>query len=296
MSSTLETLAVIFDFDDTLVPDSTTKLLQEHGMDPKKFWRREVKELVCQGYDPSLAYLRAMLDNIGCGKPLGELTKKDLHDFGRRLDADFYPGLPGLFEDLEKRVKRYKGVDIKFYVISGGLQEVIEGSGIIQKYFGSVYGSQLAGDSDNGVLKYIKRCITFTEKTRYLFEINKGFKPSRTRRNPYLVNENVPLDKRPIPFQNMIYVGDGLTDIPCFSLVQKGAGEKIGGTAFGVFDPVRKRSAKWVLTKLLKTGRVISSQAPAYRDSDALGSLLRATVATRCSEISVKRRAAERQP
>lgn len=290
MSSSLETIAVIFDFDDTLVPDSTTKLLQEHGMDPKEFWRRDVKKLVLQGYDPSLAFLRLLLDNIGTDKKLGELRNDDLRDFGRRLSSDFYPGLSDLFRDLRKRVGKFVGIDIKFYVVSGGLQEVIEGSDINSHHFSSIYGSQLTGDTDDGVLKYIKRCITFTEKTRFLFEINKGIKPARTRRNPYLVNKAVKPDKRPVPFRNMIYVGDGYTDIPCFSLVEKGAGEE-GGMSFGVFDPARRQSAKWALTQLLKA-RKIPTYEPKYHRTDALGSIIRTQVAETCARIRLERRKA----
>ena len=73
----------------------------------------------------------------------------------------------------------------------------------------------------------IKRCVTFTEKTRFLFEINKGISPSAAAAQPHLVNQLIREEDRPIPFANMIYVGDGLTDIPCFSLIEKG-----GGVAF----------------------------------------------------------------
>lgn len=287
MSSSPATLALVFDFDDTLVPDSTTELLKKYRIDPRKFWLKDVN-LICSGFDPTLAYLKLLLDNIGVNKPLGPLTNKELHKFGAELNNKFYPGLPGLFRDLKKIVKKYKNIGIEFYIISGGLQEIIEGTEIIKKFFSGVYGSQLGGDTKDGVLRSIKRCVTFTEKTRYLFEINKGIKQKDTRRNPYLVNRDVPPSKRPIPWENIIYVGDGLTDIPCFSLVKKGK-----GIPFGVFYPGKKRSAKRVLLEFLKTGRVISAHPPKYRETDALGSLLRVTVATICSRIKLKLQQAE---
>lgn len=288
MNGTLATLAVVFDFDDTLVPDSTTKLLREHGIDSRKFWKQDVKRLVQSGYDPALGYLKLLLDNIGPRKPLGQLTTKELRRFGARLDEDFYPGLPNLFKELRGIARKTK-VGIEFYVISGGLQEIVEGSSIIKANFAGVYASQLAGDTDGGVLKHVKRCVTFTEKTRYLFEINKGLEPRKTRRNPFLVNKDVPLMKRRIPFRNMIYVGDGLTDIPCFSLVRKE-----GGTAFGVFNPTEEKSAKRALIEFLRPHRVISMHAPKYKKTDELGSFLRAAVATRCSKIRLELREAER--
>lgn len=282
------TLALVFDFDDTLVPDSTTRLLKHYGVDTEEFWKKEVKELVTAGFDTTLAFLQLMLGKMGDGKPLGKLTNRDLRRFGATLDSEFYVGIPGLFKDLKALVRSFKTIQIEFYVISGGLREVIEGSKIIKKHFSAVYGCELAEDAETGILRYIKRCVTFTEKTRYLFEINKGLDPTDTAKNPYLVNKDVTNEKRPIPFKNMIYVGDGLTDIPCFSLMKN-----MGGTAFGVFNPSEESSAKRGFLEFLKTGRVIGIHAPRYRKTDELGSLIRAAVSTRCSRLKLQEREAE---
>lgn len=136
-------------------------------------------------------------------------------------------------------------------------------------------------------LAWIKRCITFTEKTRYLFEINKGIPQGEADRSPYLVNRAVSPEDRRIPFSNMIYLGDGLTDIPCLSLVQKN-----GGVAFGVFEVSNEGKAKRALTDFLQQGRVLGMYAPRYGPDDDLGSLLRATVATFCSRIEIDSRQA----
>ena len=71
-------LQVIFDFDDTLVPDSTTTLLHEHGIETDYFWSVQAKELISQGYDQPFAYLKLIFDNIGADKPLGNLTNRNL--------------------------------------------------------------------------------------------------------------------------------------------------------------------------------------------------------------------------
>lgn len=284
----MPTIAVIFDFDDTLVPDSTTALLEKHGIDTNKFWKKDAKALVRAGFDPALAYLKLVLDNIGPGKPLGQLTRKDLRAFGASHSRHVYPGLPGFFNDVRKMVAKHKNISIEFYVISGGLQEIIEGNMIIAPSLSGIYACQLSGDTPNGPLKYIRRCVTFTEKTRYLFEINKGLKPAETRRNPYLVNKDVPEPRRPIPFKNMIYIGDGLTDVPCFSLLNKQ-----GGTSFGVFEPGKKKSAKRAFLEFLTPRRVMSIHAPKYGRNDELGSLLRTAVAVKCAEIEVARKQAE---
>jgi hypothetical protein len=190
MSTPHATLAVIFDFDDTLVPDSTTALLEKHGLDPKKFWGTDAKALVQAGYDPSHAYLKLILDNIGTGKPFGRLRNKDLREFGETLGRHFFPGVATLFKDLRGIVSKFRDINIEFYVVSGGLQEIIEGCELIKKNFSGIYGCELAGDTEDGELRNIKRCITFTEKTRYLFEINKGVNPKDTQKSPYLVNKD----------------------------------------------------------------------------------------------------------
>jgi hypothetical protein len=272
-------LALVFDFDDTLAPDSTTKLLRGRGVDADAFWN-DAKKLVAAGYDAGPAYLKLLLDLVGPGKPLGELTNSELTAFGRNLDNDYFPGIPQLFDDLRADVSRFsKDIKIEFYIVSGGLKAIVQGSTVVQKYFDHVYACELAGDREDGMIRYIKRCVTFTEKTRYLFEINKGIDPTATYKNPQLVNKKVKKSERRVPLANMIYVGDGLTDIPCFSLVPQSHGE-----AFAVFDPYKKEKAKDAFREFLRA-RKLPTHFPRYTENDELGLLLRSAVATRCSEI-----------
>ncbi len=284
-------VALIFDFDDTLAPDSTTKLLREHGVDTAAFWQKDVRALVEQGYDPPNAWLRLLLELVGPDKPLGNLTNQKLRDFGASLDGDFYPGLPDFFDEVRGNVAdNYKNIEIEFYIVSGGLCELIKGSKIVQKYFKAVYGCHLDSDSPDGLLKHIKRVVTFTEKTRYVFEIHKGLDPDETWKNPGLVNKFVPPEKRRIPLKNMIYVGDGLTDIPCFSLLKQS-----GGKGFGVFDPEQEKKTKEALEEFLQTDRVISMHSPDYRRGKELGSILRAAVTSRCTDIQLDREQPRRE-
>lgn len=288
MSQLTEIVAVVFDFDDTLLPDSTTMLLKQHGIDTDNFWGVQARELIQQGYDPPTAYLNLILGNVGEGKPLGLLTNKRLRDFGASLDSSFHPGLPQFFEDVRSDVKsKFKNINVEFYIVSSGLQAVMEGSGIVQKYFSAAYGCQLAGDTEDGPLKYIQRCVTFTEKTRYLFEINKGIDPKDSAINPLLVNKFIPEDERRIPFTNIIYVGDGLTDIPCFSLIKK-----TKGLAFGVWDPTRKDKTELALKEFLQPNRVDSMHSPRYTPDSELGAMLRTAVANRCLAIQLQKKTA----
>jgi hypothetical protein len=286
-----EIVALIFDFDDTLAPDSTTKLLKTSSIDTNRFWQ-DARTLVERGYDQPSAYLKLILDNIGEGKALGRLTNATLRQFGASLDGDFYPGLPQFFDEISNYVgQNYKNIQIEFYIVSGGLYEVVAGSAIVRKYFKSIYGCHLAGDTEDGTLKYVKRSITFTEKTRFIYEIHKGLDPRETARNPALVNKFVPQERRRIPLSNMIYVGDGLTDIPCFSLLKSS-----GGLGFGVFDPKQEKKAKTALEEFLQTDRVISMHAPNYEKDADLGSILRAAVANRCTAIQLHREQPRREP
>jgi len=281
-------VAIIFDFDDTLAPDATSKFLRTHGIDPDSFWQQDAKALIEQGYDQPTAYLKLLLDNVGPGKRLGELTNQKLREFGASLDGDFYPGLPDFFDDVRAKVKaQFKNIDVEFYIISGGLYEIIRGSKIVRGYFKACYGCHLAGDTEDGTLKYIKRSITFTEKTRYIFEIHKGLDPRDTWKNPILVNKSIAPEERRIPLRNMIYVGDGITDIPCFSLLKNS-----GGMGFGV---LRHEKARLALEEFLQTDRVISMHAPNYREDADLGAILRAATFNRCTAIQLEREQPKRQ-
>jgi hypothetical protein len=274
---------VVYEFDDVLAPDSTSTLLKAYGLDPAKFWSQDVRTLIEAGYDPVPAYLTALLDNVGEQKPFGNLTNESLRKLGPQLDQNLYPGLPQLFEDLGRIASAYKTIQLEFYVISSGLQELIESSAVIQKQFKGVYGTQLAGDSERGPLRHIKRCVTFTEKTRYLFEINKNISQHDTIGNPLLVNRQVSLQNRRIPFKNIIFVGDALADVPCFSIVKRD-----GGLTFGVCNSKARMSARQTLESLLSPERKISVQLPKYDEKSPLGALLRAAVATRCSQIQLE--------
>jgi phosphoserine phosphatase len=280
----LPSIAVIFDFDDTLAPDTTTDFLVHKGISPTKWWTKSLPSMVKQGYDPTLGYLNLLLAEVAPGKKLAGLSNAELRAFGSKLKL--FPEVVSLLKDLRKKANEYR-VEIGFYIISGGLRELILGIPGVKRNFTAVYGCEL-GEED-GVVRSIKRCITFTEKTRYVFEINKGIKPQRTLVQPYLVNVDVKPEKRAVPLANMIYVGDGLTDIPCFSLIGKN-----GGRTYGVFDPENENKAKRAFVELLKTKRVEGLHSPAYGKGKGqdLGVLIRAAVSNRCSEINLDLRSA----
>jgi hypothetical protein len=288
MSNNPAKLAMVFDFDDTLVPDSTSKLLRTRTrIDPDRFFQVDAKSLknaVAGSYPLSIRIFFSSSKNSG--RPPKKSSSSVFPNVRRSSSVSGPSSLPRPMLSSNSLVRQdYRNIVMEFYIVSGGLQSIIEGSKIVHDNFKAVYGCQLDGDQD-GVLRYIKRCVTFTEKTRYLFEINKG---KDSDRNPLRVNEPVPPEKRRVPFRNIIYVGDGLTDIPCFSLVKERK-----GLPFGVFDPTKKKSARQALVELLKPDRVISVHSPKYGSDDDLGSLLRMAVANRCSQIQLERELTEK--
>jgi hypothetical protein len=145
MAAPQNTIALIFDFDDTLTDDSTTGLLRQYGVDDADFWTSRFAPLVEDGWDPAPAYLKLLLDLVGDDAPLRRLSNAGLRQFGATLK--FYPGLPGLFNDLRNQVKAHtvSNPSVEFYVISGGLEEVILGSSIA-KHFIAVRGCRFSHD------------------------------------------------------------------------------------------------------------------------------------------------------
>ena len=130
MSAPQNVVALIFDFDDTLTDDSTTRLLEEHGIDTREFWGRRVAERVQDGWDNALAYLNLILEEAIPGRPLENLTNERLEELGAGLP--FYQGLPELFTDLQSicNEHRISRPAIEFYIVSGGLEAVVKGSSL----------------------------------------------------------------------------------------------------------------------------------------------------------------------
>lgn len=280
-------IALVFDFDDTLTDDSTTKLLESVGIDTRDFWGNRMKQLTDTGWDAPLAYLKLILDNVGEGKPFGKLGNRRLREFGATLN--FYPGIPELFNELQALTKNHplSSPAVEYYIVSGGLEEIIRGSKIAS-YFTGIWGCRFS--EEEGYVKYVANAISFTEKTKFLFAINKGISDVDSRHRPFAVNEFVAPEDRRVPFENMIYVGDGLTDVPCFSLVDKQRGKP-----FGVFDPRKKGSPKKAWEQLVMPNRVKIVGAPEYREQDILGSLLRAAVDSICVEMDLRTQVALRR-
>lgn len=223
-------IAVIFDCDDTLAKDTTSWLLTKFGANPKEIYA-EAAALVRDGWDPALAYLTIILKESKSKGRLQGFAKSKLTELANDSTDLFYPGTEDLFARLRAVVEeneRYKdlGIQIKFYIISAGIEEFLCETPV-GKAADMVWGSGFDYDG-KGKPQAIRNAMSFTEKTRFLFCINKGVE-SQARNTPYIVNSSEPhRETRAVPFSNMIYVGDGPSDIPCMSVVAQYGGFAIG--------------------------------------------------------------------
>jgi 2-hydroxy-3-keto-5-methylthiopentenyl-1-phosphate phosphatase len=228
-------IAIIFDFDETLGPDTISFFLQQQGIAPEKFWQ-EIKQMVEDGWDPPLAYMHKMFTLFGQGKL--DVSKQTLTKMGKKLPL--FPGLPRALGELKSYVKTNKElketrISLEYYVVSGGLEEMIRATKLVP-YLNGIFGCNFAYDKKTGEAIGVKSTITFTEKTRYVHGIRKGISVSDLRTNPYRINDAMPSSIQRIPFSQMIYLGDGPSDIPCLSAITGNGGTGIGVSApFGSF-------------------------------------------------------------
>ena len=228
-----DTIAVIFDFDETLAPDSTSTFLDSLGIDVKSFWRDTVDPLIDDGWDPVPAYLYRMIEESS-SDPARAITQQKLMEWGKQVQ--FYNGATRVFDLLRRQVEGAKAnVSVEFYLISSGIGEVLRHTRIA-RHFNHIWACDFLY-GDDGRIVFPKNVVSLTDKTRYIYQVSKGIYGPEYKGKPFEVNRKVPNELQRIPIDQMIFVGDGYTDVPCFSLVRK-----YGGVAIGVYDPAdRKR-------------------------------------------------------
>ncbi len=254
-------LAICYDFDKTLSPDDMQAqgYIQEvYTGDVSDFWRESNEMARENDMDSNLAYMFKMVQEAE-GKIV--FTKKTLEDYGSRVKL--FSGVEEWFE----RIKQYglsHGVIVEHYIISSGLREMIEGTSVARAgAFERIYASSFLFN-DRGVAVWPAQVVNYTNKTQFLFRIEKGVLDV----NDSGVNDYFPAQSIRVPFRNMVYIGDSDTDIPCMKLVNS-----YGGHAIGVYNS--DTSDKGKVFKMMRENRIKYFAAADYSDGSELDGLIK---------------------
>ena len=251
------TIALVYDFDGTLSPQPMQEytVLPKIGIAPRDFWKRVNEEALATESDMMLVYMRHILESLE-NKRIA-VKREDFAKMARSIQ--YFPGVTTWFARVNRYVRAASGasVNLHHYLISAGQKEILDGVPI-RRHFRRIYASEYHFNR-NGVATFPKLLVTDTLKTQFLFRINKGREALAES-----INEHMPEADRPIPFQNMIYLGDGMTDVPSMALTKKN-----GGHSLAVYDGSDVRG-KRTCVKLLEAGRVDFVAEADYRKGSKL--------------------------
>lgn len=250
-----KTIALVYDFDGTLSPRPMQEyaFLPQIGADAAAFWAETNALAKRERADPLITYMHLMYRKA---KAKGvRIDRADLVAQGKQVEL--FPGVEGWFDAIGAYVRSHAqshGAQLRHYLVSSGLKEIVEGTSIYKR-FHNVFASEYWFDAYD--LPFPKRVITDTGKTQYLFRINKGVEDLGES-----INQHMPEAARPIPFTNMIYFGDGDTDVPSMAVMRKN-----GGYAIAVY-PGGRSKAKCV--DLYRAGRCDFFAPADYREGSDL--------------------------
>ncbi len=274
-----KTIGIVFDFDDTLAPDSTSAYLRHMGVqDLHRFWQDEVAKMMEQeDWNPVPAYMFNMHRYSQTGL-CQTMTQESMATFGKTLPL--HPGVSSIFSRLRQVAQEANPyINLEFYLISSGIGEIVRNTAIAHE-FKDIWASEFYFN-EAGAIAFPKKVVSFTDKTRYLFQIQKGLVGERAFGKPFDVNLKCPKEKHHIPFKQMIFVGDGYTDIPCFSLIKKQ-----GGVAIAVYDPQRRD--KWESAyQFMYQGRVNNLLSVNYAPDGELSLFLSLAVRKMALDVSI---------
>ncbi|MCI9121313.1 MAG: haloacid dehalogenase-like hydrolase [Oscillibacter sp.] len=232
-------IAFLYDFDKTLCTTDMQNyaFIPSLGMTPPAFWAEANSFGRRNRMDGVLAYMYTMLQEAE--RRSLPFTREDLVEKGREIEL--FPGVEDWFDRIDAFGEGL-GVQVEHYVISSGLREIIEGSSISGK-FREIYASEFYYD-ESGRPVWPKLAVNFTAKTQFVYRINKGVLDVSDDKT---LNDSMPDNSKRVPFTNMIYMGDGLSDVPCMKMMRA-----YGGQAIAVYQEANRAGVE----ELLARGRV----------------------------------------
>ena len=251
-------IAFLYDFDKTLCTTDMEDyaFIPSLGYTPAEFWGRANAFGWENRMDGLLAYMYTMIQE--CAAQNIKLDRAFLNHCGESIQL--FPGVREWFARINAFGESL-GVQVEHYVISSGLREIIEGSGIAQE-FREIYACEFYYN-ENGDACWPKLDVNFTNKTQFVYRINKGILDvSRDKE----LNDSMPDDSKRVPFTNMIYMGDGLSDVPCMKMMRA-----YGGQAIAVYQASNRQGVE----KLLADGRVYFIFPADYREGMELDRTVR---------------------
>ena len=267
MNKNQNLVALIYDFDKTLCD----KDMQEYsfipnlGMNPSEFWKKTTEFTEKEKMDKILGCMYMMLNESN--KNNTKITKEYLNSLGK--DINYFPGITEWFERINACGEKL-GLKIEHYIVSSGLKEIIKGTSI-SKYFKEIYACEFLYD-ENGYAIWPKISVNYTTKTQFLSRINKGVLDIS---NDYLLNKKMLDEERRISTKNIIYLGDGFTDIPSMRMTRE-----TGGYAIAVYQNNNKK----IVNNLLKDNRIDFYAKADYRENCEIDLLIRKIL----KDISIK--------
>jgi phosphoserine phosphatase len=244
MSEELSKTAIIYDFDGTLASGNLQEcsFIPATGMSRDAFWEEVKRRTKEEDADEILVYMHLMLEKA---KEAGvDVSKEMLRKHGR--DAKLFPGLAdgGWFERVDKFAE-HQGLELQHYIISSGIEEMMSGCAI-RSFFRKVYASKYIYDGE--IAAWPGVAINYTNKTQYLFRINKGIENHWDREG---LNAYMPEASRPVPFSRMIFLGDGDSDIPAMKMMTHQ-----GGYSIAVYNEQRDKPDLKKIHNLISDDRV----------------------------------------
>ena len=251
-------VAFLYDFDKTLCTTDMQNyaFIPSLGMTPAEFWAEANGFGRRNRMDGILAYMYTMLREAE--RRSRPFTRADLVEKGR--DIVLFPGVDTWFQRINDFGKS-QGVQVEHYIISSGLREIIEGSSISHA-FREIYASEFYYD-ENGVPVWPKLAVNFTAKTQFVYRINKGVLDVSNDRD---LNASMPDDSKRVPFTNMIYMGDGLSDVPCMKMMRAYGGQAIAvyqeDSHPGVEDLLAKGRVDYIFPADYRAGSALEGTVP----------------------------------